>query len=632
MLHINDITYRIEGRMILDQATAAISEGWKVGFVGRNGTGKSTLLRLIREEISPDDGDINIRKNRRLGWVAQEAPATRDSLLDTVLAFDTERANLLAEAESATDGARIAEIQTRLSDIEAYSAEARAASILHGLGFSAASQAQACADFSGGWRMRVALAGVLFSAPDILLLDEPTNYLDLEGAIWLETYLQRYPYTALIVSHDREFLNRAVTHIMALEHGKLDMCPGDFDNWERRRAEARALAVSFKAKQEAQRRHMEAFVERFRYKASKAKQAQSRLKMLEKMKSTAIPIEERSIPFHFPNPKPMAPPIVRLVEADLGYKEGLPVLNKVTLRLDQDDRIGILGPNGEGKSTLVRSIAGRLPTLTGNLFKHKKLKIAYFAQHQLDELNPKQSAYDHVAALMPEGTQAQIRARTAQLGFGPDKADTVVAKLSGGEKARLLLGVITFHGAHMLILDEPTNHLDIDAREALVDALNSFDGAVLLITHDAHLAEAVADRLLLVKDGTVHPYDGDMNDYRALVLDTNKTSGKDNAAKATPQQSAIDPTHGRKHAAHAREAIAPLKKKAEAAEAKLDELGTILIKLDDALADPQLYKNPARMAKLNKERAALTDAMDSAEQRWMDALEAYETAQTSQTR
>ncbi|MEL6113450.1 MAG: ABC-F family ATP-binding cassette domain-containing protein [Pseudomonadota bacterium] len=635
MLHINDITYRIEGRMILDQATAAISEGWKVGFVGRNGTGKSTLLRLIREEITPDDGEINIRKNRRLGWVAQEAPATRDSLLDTVLAFDTERASLLAEAETATDGARIAEIQTRLSDIDAYSAEARAASILHGLGFSAAAQAQACADFSGGWRMRVALAGVLFSAPDVLLLDEPTNYLDLEGAIWLETYLQRYPYTALIVSHDREFLNRAVTHIMALEHGKLDMCPGDFDNWERRRAEARALAVSFKAKQEAQRRHMEAFVERFRYKASKAKQAQSRLKMLEKMKTTAIPIEERSIPFHFPNPKPMAPPIIRLVEADLGYTEGTPVLNKVTLRLDQDDRIGILGPNGEGKSTLVKSIAGRLPTLTGNLYKHKKLKIAYFAQHQLDELNPKQSAYDHVAALMPEGTQAQIRARTAQLGFGPDKADTAVAKLSGGEKARLLLGIITFDGAHMLILDEPTNHLDIDAREALVDALNSFAGAVLLITHDSHLAEAVADRLLLVKDGAVAPYDGDMNDYRALVLDTNKTAGKETKAttrkstgpNSTGPNGTADLGAGRKQAAQAREAIAPLKKKAEAAEAKLDALGTILIKLDEALADPNLYKNPARMAKLNKERAALTDAMETTEQRWLEALEAYEAAQ-----
>ena len=628
MLHINDITYRIEGRMILDQATAAISEGWKVGFIGRNGTGKSTLLRLIREEISPDDGDISIRNNRRLGWVAQEAPASEDSLIDTVLSFDTERTTLLAEAETATDAVRIADIQTRLTDIDAYSAEARAAGILNGLGFSSAEQVQPCSDFSGGWRMRVALAGVLFSAPDILLLDEPTNYLDLEGAIWLETYLQRYPYTALIVSHDRDFLNKAVTHIMALEHGKLEVCAGDYDNWERRRAEARALALSFKAKQEAQRRHMESFVERFRYKASKAKQAQSRIKMLEKMKETAIPIEERTIPFHFPNPKAMAPPIVRLVNADLGYTEGNPVLNKVTLRLDQDDRIGILGPNGEGKSTLVKSICARLPVLAGNLYKHKKLKVAYFAQHQLDELKPKKSAYEHVGELMPDGTQAQIRARTAQLGFGPDKADTPVEKLSGGEKARLLLGIITFDGAHLLILDEPTNHLDIDAREALIDALNEFAGAVLLITHDAHLAEAVADRLWLVKGGKVAPYDGDMQDYRGLVLDANKTPAQKSQGARTAKN--LNPAEAaRKKSADARAALDPLKKKAEAHEKKLDELSKILARLDNALADPELYKNPARLTKLNKERAALISAMSTNEEAWMDALEAYETARDS---
>jgi len=388
MLHINDITYRIEGRLLLDQATAAISEGWKVGFIGRNGTGKSTLLRLIRDELNPDDGDISIRKNRRIGGVEQEAPASNETLLNTVLLQDHERTSLLNEAETATDPERIAEIQTRLSDIGAHSAEARAASILNGLGFSATEQNRTCAQFSGGWRMRVALAGVLFSSPDILLLDEPTNYLDIEGAIWLENFLRSYPYTALIVSHDRDFLNQAVTHIMALEHGKLTIHPGDYNTFEKRRAEARALASAFHAKQETQRRHMEAFIERFRYKASKAKQAQSRIKALERMQSVALPLEERTTPFHFPNPRAMAPPIVRVVGADLGYEEGKPVLKKVDLRLDQDDRIVILGPNGEGKSTLVKAIAGRLTPLLGNVYKHKKLKIAYFAPHQLSTPPP----------------------------------------------------------------------------------------------------------------------------------------------------------------------------------------------------------------------------------------------------
>ncbi len=611
--------------MLLDQATAAISEGWKVGFVGRNGTGKSTLLRLIREEITADDGEISIRKNRRLGGVEQEAPASNISLIETVLSYDTERVALLKEAETATQPDRIAEIQTRLADMGAYSAEARAAEILAGLGFNAEEQLKWCSEFSGGWRMRVALAGVLFSAPDILLLDEPTNYLDLEGAIWLESYLQRYPYTAMIVSHDREFLNQAVTHIMALEGGKLTIHTGNYDTYERRRAEAFALAAAFRTKQDAQRKHMESFIERFRAKASKAKQAQSRIKALERMQSVADPVLENSIPFHFPNPTPpMAPPIVRVVEADLGYEEGKPVLKNVDLRLDQDDRIAILGPNGEGKSTLVKAISGRLTPLTGNVYKHKKLKIAYFAQHQLDELRPKETAYDHVASLMPEGTQAQIRSATAQLGFGFDKADTKVEKLSGGEKARLLLGLITFHGAHLLILDEPTNHLDISAREALVMALNDYNGAVIMITHDAHLAEAVADRLWLVKDGNVSTYQGDLNDYRDLVVNANKTSG---SPTKKPKQTQKKQIETRQKSAATRQSLVPLKKKAQEAEAKINKLNAILVKLDDALAHPELYRNPQRMAKLNKERTALLYAISTTEEEWLTSLEDYETAQ-----
>ncbi|MEZ5984255.1 MAG: ABC-F family ATP-binding cassette domain-containing protein [Parvularculaceae bacterium] len=623
MLHINDLTYRIEGRVLFDQATAAISDGWKVGFVGRNGTGKSTLLRLIRQEIHPDAGEVSLRKNRRIGGVEQEAPASSMSLLDTVLACDQERAALLAEAETATDPVRIAEIHTRLSDIDAHSAEARAGEILSGLGFSAEDQLRSCSEFSGGWRMRVALAGVLFAAPDLLLLDEPTNYLDLEGAMWLESYVKRYPYTVLIVSHDRDFLNRCATHILALENYKLTVSVGGYDAYERKRAEARAQALAFRSRQEAQRRHMQDFIDRFRAKASKAKQAQSRIKALEKMQTVAVPIEERVTPFNFKNPKPMAPPIVRLVEADLGYEEGKPVLRKVNLRLDQDDRIAILGPNGEGKSTLVKSIGGRLAPLAGNIYKHKKLDIAYFSQHQLDELKPKQSAYDHVRALMPDGTEAEVRSATAQLGFGFEKADTAVEKLSGGEKARLLLGLITFHGPHIIILDEPTNHLDIDSREALAVALNDYEGAVLLITHDAHLAEAVADRLWLVRGGAAKPFDGDIEDYRELVLEAGKTHGQ-----GKPQAKAIDQrSASRQNSAAARSAISPLKKKADAEESRLEELNGILVRLDAALADPDLYvSNLPRATKLQKERAALVAAIARTEEAWLEALETYEKA------
>ncbi len=623
MLHINDLDYRIEGRMLFDKATAAISDGWKVGFVGPNGSGKSTLLRMIKGEIYAADNEISLRKNRRLGSVDQEAPATQQSLIETVLEQDRERASLLAEAETAKDPHRIAEIQTRLADMGAHSAESRAAGILAGLGFSASDQRRPCAEFSGGWRMRVALAGVLFAAPDLLLLDEPTNYLDLEGAIWLENYLKRYPYTALIVSHDRDLLNNAVTHILALENGKLSVYVGGYDAYERKRAETQAQAVSFRARQEAQRRHMQEFVDRFRAKASKAKQAQSRLKALEKLQTVAIPVAERTLPFVFPNPKPMAPPIIRVVDADLGYEPGKPVLRNLNLRLDNDDRIAILGPNGEGKSTLVKALAGRIPPLSGNVYKHKKLSIAYFAQHQVDELKPKESAYDHVRAILPDATEAQIRAATARLGFGPQKADTLVEKLSGGEKARLLLGLITFHGAHLLILDEPTNHLDIGARKALVQALNDFQGAVLLITHDAHLAAAVADRLWLVNKGAAAPYEGDLAEYRALVLAAGKTPRKSGGKKAP----ADERQNARKSSADARLALQPLKKTATAAEDRIATLTNTLKRLDQALAEIGHTKSDhARRAKLSKERSALVAAIGRAEAKWVTAQEKYESA------
>ena len=622
MLHINDLTFRIEGRTLLDQATAMIADGWTVGFTGRNGTGKSTLFRLIRDEVSPDGGSISVRPGARIGGVAQEAPATRDTLLDTVLAADRERAALMARAETETDPHAIAEIQTRLADIDAHSAEARAASVLSGLGFPPEDQARPCAEFSGGWRMRVALAGVLFARPDLLLLDEPTNYLDLEGATWLETYLSRYPYTAIIISHDRGLLNRSVSHILALEHCKLSVSAGSYDTWARRRAEQARLASMQAEKIEAQKAHMQAFVDRFRAKASKAKQAQSRLKAIEKLASVDLPIAERTVPFIFPSPRPpMAPPIVRLENASIGYDEAQPVLSSVNLRIDSDDRVAILGANGQGKSTLVKAISGRLPLLGGNLFRHKKLKIAYFAQHQVDELKPAQTPFDHVRELMPDGTEAEVRARTAQIGFGPGKADTKVGKLSGGEKARLLFGLITFDHPHMMILDEPTNHLDIDSRDALIAALNDYLGAVLLITHDAHIAEAVADRLWEVRDGAVHRLDDSLEDYRQRILALERSVNR----KDKPQ--AASAADRRREAAERRKALQPLKSQVAAAETAIDRHTQEIARLDAELAQPELYEtDPAKAAALNKARADAARALEAAEETWLEHSAAYEEA------
>ncbi|WOI54394.1 ABC-F family ATP-binding cassette domain-containing protein [Parvularcula sp. LCG005] len=624
MLHINDLTYRIEGRMLFDQATAMISDGWKVGFTGKNGTGKSTLFRLLRDEISPDDGSISLRQGRRIGWVAQEAPGTNESLLDTVLKFDTEREALMARAETEQDAHEIARIHTRLADIEAHSAEARAASVLAGLGFDQRAQARPCADFSGGWRMRVALAGVLFSEPDLLLLDEPTNYLDLEGAVWLESYLKKYPYSAIIISHDRELLNRSVTHILALEHGKLTIEAGTYDQYAVRRAERARLAEAQATKIETQRAHMQAFVDRFRAKASKARQAQSRLKALEKLGSVDLPIAERTTPFVFPDPRPaMAPPIVRLADATLGYGDDV-VLRNISLRIDEDDRIAILGANGQGKSTLVKAIAGRLAPLSGNVYKHKKLKIAYFAQHQLDELNPKGTPLTHVRALMEDATEAQVRSKTAALGFGPEKADIEVNKLSGGEKARLLFGLIAFHGPHLMILDEPTNHLDIDSRDALIHALNEYAGAVILITHDAHIAEATADRLWEVNNGTVTTLTEDLGDYRARILAAAKGQSAEDKPETKPKANQADL---RRAAADRRKALQPLKNEIKKAEDQMAKLEKELSQIDEALAQPGLFENDLPKAtKLSQRRARCAEEHEAAENAWLEASEAYEEA------
>ena len=625
MLHINDLTYRLGPRLLFDKATVAIPDGARVGFVGRNGTGKTTLFRLIRGEIGSEGGSITLGKGLRIGSVAQEAPAGPETLLEVVLAADTERAKLLDEAETATDPHRIAEIQTRLADIGAHAAPARAAAILHGLGFDAEAQARPCSSFSGGWRMRVALAAILFSEPDLLLLDEPTNYLDLEGTLWLMDYLARYPHTLIIISHDRDLLNQSVDQILHLDQGKLKLWGGAYDRFEKLRAEEQALQLKMKKKQEDERRHLQSFIDRFKAKATKARQAQSRVKRLEKMQLIAAPIDTEVLPFHFPSPeRPLAPPIIAMEGASAGYGEK-PVLTKLDLVIADDDRIGLLGSNGNGKSTFAKLVAGKLAAMDGMVRRSSKLKVGYFAQHQLDELNPQATPVAHVRQLMPEATEAQVRSRAAQMGFPANKADTPVSSLSGGEKARLMMGLAAFDAPHLLILDEPTNHLDIDSRTALMEAINDYEGAVILISHDRFLLEACADRLWLVGNGRVKPFDGDLDAYRAFVLEGE--SGQSVTPKSSKLDSGPSQSDSRRAAVEKRQALAPLKKKIEAAEQKMAKLSELLARVDDALQAPDAFlKDPAKAAQLSGQRAELEKTLMSVEEEWLTLSAEYESA------
>ena len=625
MLHINDLTFRIEGRELFDQATLVVNGGHKVGLVGRNGTGKSTLFRLVKGEASPDGGSVTLQPNIRLGVVDQEVPSGPESLMDTVLAADTERASLMAEAETATDPMRIAEVHTRLADIDAWSGESRAARILSGLGFTDAEQQMPCSEFSGGWRMRVALGATLFAQPDLLLLDEPTNYLDVEGAVWLENHVRGYRGTVFVISHDRDFLNSAVTHIAHLRQGKLSLYTGGYDQFERQLAERQRLDVALRDKQEDERRRLEAFVKRFKAKASKAKQAQSRVKRLAKLEPVATAITDPIHPIELLGPdRPLSPPIVRFDDVQLGYGD-LTVLRGVDRRIDMDDRVGLLGRNGEGKSTLAKAVLGDLAPQDGHVRKHKKLRIGYFAQHQIDALNPSHSAYDHVRELMPDATEAERRARLARFGLGARNAETPAGDLSGGERARLLFSLITFHEPHLLVLDEPANHLDIDSRAELVKALNAYSGAVVLISHDRSLLEATVDRFWLVEGGRVEAFDGDMDDYRELLLNGPKDTTASKAPAPVVRERSKEEL--RQEAAAARKRVAPLKKKAEKLEAKVEAATARIEVLDRELAVEGLFTtDEAKALRLSEERARTAKGVETLEADWLAALERYEAA------
>ena len=536
MLQIDGLVFNAWGRRFFDRATVTLPLNTKVGLVGRNGVGKSTLFKLILGELQPDGGEIGLPRGARVTAVAQEHPATPVTLLETILEADETRHNLLAELDTA-EPERIADIYQRLEEIDADRAPARAGEILAGLGFSTEDLDRAMSEFSGGWRMRVALAAALFAEPDMLLLDEPTNYLDLEGAMWLEARLKKYPNSAMIISHDRELLNNSVDAILHLQGGKLELYTGGYDDFEKRRAEKARLLNASRVKQEAERAHLQSFVDRFRAKASKAAQAQSRMKRLAKLEPIEATIEERVSPFLLPSPpRPLAPPLMRLEGADVGYADGAPVLQGMDLRLDVDDRIGLLGVNGAGKSTFAKLAAGALELSSGTFQRERRIQVGWFHQHQIEAMDPADTPLDIIRRARPEDSETSYRSRLASFGIGFDKQSTTVENLSGGERARLLLNMVAMAAPHLLILDEPTNHLDIDSRRALLDALNEYEGAVILITHDRSLMELVADRLWLAADGTVAPFEGDMDDYARFVLERSKLGAAPGQLRQKPGQ------------------------------------------------------------------------------------------------
>jgi ATP-binding cassette subfamily F protein 3 len=617
MLTISGLCYRVGGkfgRALFDEANAQIPDKAKIGLVGRNGAGKSTLLDLIRGRLLPDRGDIFLPRGCRIGFLAQEAPSGAANPLETVLAADRERTRLMAELEYGTEPLRIAEIEARLDEIDARSAPGRAARILAGLGLDAAMQERPLDELSGGWRMRVALAAVLFAEPDLLLLDEPTNHLDLEAALWLERFLRRYRYSFILVSHDRQLLNTATTTTLHLENGKLTLYSGGFDAFLRARREAAARQAALAHRQQQQREHLQSFIDRFRYKASKARQAQSRIKALARLEPVALTAESAPVTLRLPQPATLSPPLIGLDRVSTGYAAGEPVLSRLDLRLDPDDRIALLGANGNGKTTFARLLAGRLAPLSGRMSRSPKLSCGFFAQHQIEEMRPEESAFDHLAELMPDSPPEAVRNRLGGFGFSQDKAFVPVSELSGGERARLNLALVTHEAPALLILDEPTNHLDMETREALVEALGDYSGAVVLVSHDWHLVELVAERLWLVENGTVRPFEDDIDAYRRRLLERDEpASGRINGAAPGDSRRS-----GRREAAERRLAMEPLRRKARMAEAAAARLAAEQQALDLSLIKPGGFGGSA-MTEALKRRAELARLIAEAEAEWLAA-------------
>ena len=616
MINFKNISFSIGGVSLLEETSAFVPTGHKVGIVGRNGAGKTTLFKLIQKELIIDGGVIEIPRNFKVGSVAQEAPSTEETLLDTVLAADVERAELLRDSEIETEPNKIANIHIRLADIDAYSADARASSILTGLGFSQNDQKSPCSSFSGGWRMRVALASVLFSNPDLLLLDEPTNYLDFEGTAWLENYLQKFKNTVLVISHDRSLLNKSVNGILHLSNKNFQFYSGNYDSFDNERRIQLEQKISLKNKQDAQRAHIQSFVDRFKAKASKARQAQSRIKILEKMKPIVIEEDQKIPRFKFDEAIKFAPPLVTLDKASVGYND-VEVLKNINIQINPDDRIGLLGVNGEGKSTFSKLIAKKIKLINGSLQIPQKLKIGYFAQHQLDELRPKETAFEHVYAKLKSEIPSKVRARLGSAGFAADTMDLQVKRLSGGQKARLLLLLVVIEKPDLLILDEPTNHLDIESREALIMALNDYSGSLILVSHDAFLVERLVDRLLIVKNGGVSEFSGDIHEYRDLVLNKNQNQKKNNK-----KNNKINSTNN----FNSTSSLSDLKKRLSVSEKKMNEYEKTKSDLENEMLGNQFYdlKNTLRIKEVNTDLKKIIQLLKQEEKLWEKIAEDIE--------
>ncbi len=619
MLNLNGITVRLGGRTILDRATAALPPYGRIGLIGRNGAGKSTLMKVMIGSLEADDGSLEMPKGTRIGYIAQEAPAGIATPFETVLAADTERAALMIESEQeGLDPDRMAEVHERLIAIDAYTAPARASRILVGLGFDEEMQGQPLDSFSGGWKMRVALASLLFSQPDLLLLDEPSNHLDLEATLWLENFLKNYPAMMVVISHERDLLNNVVDHILHLEGGQVTLYSGGYDSFERQRAERAAQLAAAKAAQDAQRAKLQDYIARNSARASTAKQAQSRAKALAKMQPVQAMVDDPTLSFDFPSPDELKPPLVTLDLASVGYSPGNPVLQRLNLRIDPDDRIALLGRNGNGKTTLARLLAAQLTPMDGSMSSSSKMRVGYFTQYQVEELDGDDTPLEHMTRQMKGATPGAVRGQLGRFGFSGAKATTQVGKLSGGERARLALAMITREAPHMLILDEPTNHLDVDAREALVQALNEYAGTVVLVSHDRHMLELTADRLVLVDGGTAKEFVGSIEDYTDFIL--GKGPAKEKLSKA-------DRKEDKKAAAAAREAQAKLKRDVNDAEADLAKLEVVLSAIDKAMIDPQSAANEYKdltMSELSQRHGKIVAAQEAAEVRWITASEALE--------
>ena len=627
MLTLQDITVRLGGNLILDQVSAALPSKSRVGLVGRNGAGKSTLIKVMAGELEPDGGSFQYPKRTRIGYVAQHTPGGTQSPIDKVLASDTERMSLLHDAENAADPNRIAEIHDRLTTIDAHGAPARAARVLAGLGFDEDAQNRPLESFSGGWRMRVALGALLFSEPDLLLLDEPSNHLDLEAELWLESFLKSYPASLVIISHERELLNSVVDHILHVQGGKATLYPGNYDAFERLRRERQAQVEAMRLKQESKRKELQAYVDRWRYKTHTARQAQSRIKALERMEPIAAAAEDPSLTFDFPSPDELRPPLITLNDAEVGYVADTPVLSQLDLRIDPDDRIALVGRNGNGKTTLARLLAGQLSPSQGGIQHSSKVRVGYFAQHQIEDLVIDETPFQHMTRMLPDAKPGAVRSQLGRFGFSGDMANREVGQLSGGERARLALALITRDAPHILLLDEPTNHLDVDAREALVQALAQFSGAVIIVSHDRHLLELTADRLVLVADGMAKEFSGTLDDYQDLVM--GRVSEK---RTETTEKKPVNKKEQRRITAEKRNQNKILRKAASETETNMNRLNERRTAIDQALFKPAEATGEFQdiaPSDLMKSRADVERALVKAESKWLKASEALEQAEAA---